>query len=330
MKVNIDPRYLANLLSIAEHGSFNRAATARGISQPALSNSIAQLERRLGVPVLDRSRRGSQLNEFGKILVRGAEVIDAVLQQTVDELRLKRMGVEGPLRIGVVPSLMAKFMPELMTVLLKHHQSISITAVEGLDDQLLPALLSGDLDLVLGPLAGIFPASAEIVEDALFDDPFSIGVGPNHALRDRRAITLPELSDAAWILPLPGNSYRRHIEALFMTEGVAWPSNCLLTSSLALVESVLARTDRVTMITELQATMQNTWHIRAIPLKGGGKRIMGLKWRKAGKLSALAAHFVQIAHDVVRGGALHAKPAGQRKSSTPASRGAAVGNKRAL
>ena len=58
MSINeVDPRHLANLLSIAKHGSFNRAATARGISQPALSNSIAQLERRLGVQVLDRTRR---------------------------------------------------------------------------------------------------------------------------------------------------------------------------------------------------------------------------------------------------------------------------------
>jgi len=100
MSVNeVDPRHLANLLSIAKHGSFNRAAAARGISQPALSNSIAQLERRLGVQVLDRTRRGSELNEYGKILVRNAAVIDSVLQHTVDEVRLKRLGVEGPLRI---------------------------------------------------------------------------------------------------------------------------------------------------------------------------------------------------------------------------------------
>jgi LysR family transcriptional regulator, regulator for genes of the gallate degradation pathway len=312
--VNIDPRYLANLLSIAKHGSFNRAAMACGISQPALSNSIAQLERRLGVQVLDRSRRGSQLNDFGKILVRNAEVIEAVLQQTADEVRLKRMGIEGPLRVGVVPSLMAKFMPDLMAVLLRQHQSISITVVEGLDDQLSPALLSGSLDLVLGPLAGIFPASEEIVEDALFEDPFSIGVGPSHPLKDRRSVSLSELRDAPWILPLPGNNYRRHIEALFMTEGVPWPSNCVHTSSLTLVESVLAKTDRIAMITELQANMQNIWRIRSIPLKGGGKRMMGLKWRKAGKPSAAVSHFAQIAHDVVRSGALFAKPAKQRRA----------------
>jgi LysR family pca operon transcriptional activator len=301
--MNIDPRYLANLLSIAKHGSFNRAAAARGISQPALSNSIAQLERRLGVQVLDRSRSGSQLNEFGRILVRTAQVIDAVLQQAIDAVRLKRMGVEGPLRLGVVPSLAIKFMPDVMAMLLKRHGALSITLVEGLDDHLLPALLAGELDLVVGPLAGIFPAPPEIIEDVLFEDPFSIGVGPRHPLRNRRSLTLAELRDSPWILPLSANSYRRHIEALFMTEGVPWPDNCVHTSSLSLVESILAQSDRVTMITRMQATMQNTWRIRSIPLKGGGKRTIGIKWRRAGTLSALAARFVQIAHEVARSGA---------------------------
>lgn len=313
--MHIDPRYLANLLSIAKHGSFNRAAAARGISQPALSNSIAQLERRLGVLVLDRNRSGSQLNEFGKILVRTAEVIDAVLQQAVDELRLKRMSVEGPLRVGVVPSLAIKFMPDVMAALLKQHGSLSITLVEGLDDQLLPALLSGELDLVLGPLAGIFPAPAEITEDVLFDDPFSIGVGAHHPLRNRRSLTLAELRDSPWILPLAANSYRRHIEALFMTEGVPWPDNCVHTSSLSLVESILAHSDRVTMITQMQATMQNTWSIRSIPLKGGGKRTIGIKWRKAGTLSTLANVFVQIAHEVARCGTPDGKPSKAKRQA---------------
>jgi LysR family transcriptional regulator of gallate degradation len=305
--VNIDPRHLANLLSIAQHGSFNRAAAARGLSQPALSNSIAQLERKLGVQVLDRSRRGSELNELGKILVRGAEIIDAVLLQTTDEVRLKRLGVEGPLRIGVAPSLTLKFLPEVMALLLKQHSTVAITLIEGLDDRLLPSLQAGELELVLGPVAGVFPAPPDIVEDALFDDPFSIGVGPHHSLGNRKSLTLSELRDAPWILPLPGSSYRRHIESLFMTEGVPWPSNCVTTSSLSLVEAVVAQTDRVTMITELQSTMQNTWRLRSIPLKGGGKRTVGIKWRKAGKISALAARFVEIAHEIARANAQRGK-----------------------
>jgi LysR family pca operon transcriptional activator len=313
--MNIDPRHLANLLSIVKHGSFNRAAAARGISQPALSNSIAQLERRLGVAVLDRTPSGSAPNEVGKILVRTAQIIDAVLLQATDEVRLKRMGVEGPLRVGVVPSLAIKFMPDVMAALLKQHGTLSITLIEGLDDQLLPALLMGDLDLVIGPLSGTFPGPAEIIEDVLFEDPFSIGVGPHHPLRNRRSLTLAELRDSPWILPLAGNSYRRHIEALFMTEGVPWPENCVHVSSLSLVEAVLAQSERVTMITQMQATMQNTWRIRSIPLKGGGKRTIGIKWRRAGILSTLAARFVQIAHDVARSGRLSSKlPKAKRQS----------------
>jgi LysR family transcriptional regulator, regulator for genes of the gallate degradation pathway len=325
---DIDPRYLANLLSIAKHGSFNRAATARGISQPALSNSIAQLERRLGVQVLDRTRRGSELNEFGKILVRNAAVIDAVLQHTVEEVRLKRLGVEGPLRIGVTPSLAIKFVPQVLAALLKQHQNLAITVVEGLDDQLLPALLTGNIDLVLGPLAGIFPAPPEIAEEVLFEDPFSIGVGAHHPLRGRRSLTLTELREAPWILPLAGSSYRRHIEALFMTEGVPWPDNCLLSSSLSVVEYVLAHTDRVAMITELQSTMQNTWGIRSIPLKGGGQRTIGFKWRRSATLSALATRFVECAHQIVRAGALPPKP--PRRADKPQRRALPSGNKSTL
>ena len=270
--MKIDPRHLANLMSIAEHGSFNRAAAARGISQPALSNSIAQLERRLGVEVLTRTRRGSELTDMGKILLRGAETIDAVLAQAAEEVRLTRMGVEGPLRIGVVPSVTLKFMPDVFARLLAKHPSIELTFIEGLDDQLLPSLQAGQLDLVVGPLAGVFPAPADIVEDPLFDDPFSIGVGPEQYIRcaNRGSITLGELREAAWILPLPGNSYRRHIEALFMTLPVCltWLTGiALITSSLTLVESIVAQTDRVTIITELQSIMQNTWRVRSIPLK---------------------------------------------------------------
>jgi hypothetical protein len=83
-----------------------------------------------------------------------------------------------------------------------------------------------------------------------------------------------------------------------MTAGVPWPANCFITSSLTLVESIVAQTDRVTIITELQSIMQNTWRVRAIPLKGAGKRTIGIKWRKAAKPAQIAANFIQIAHEV--------------------------------
>ena len=91
-------------------------------------------------------------------------------------------------------------------------------------------------------------------------------------------------------------------------------SNCIITSSLSLVESALAQSDRVTIITELQASMQNTWRIHSIPLKGGGKRVLGIKWRKTGALSALATRVVQYAHEVAAAAVVQVNRPRQKKA----------------
>ena len=243
--MRIDPRHLANLLSIARHGSFNRAAAACGISQPALSNSIRQLERKLGLRVLNRAAQGSALNEFGKLLVRNAEIIDSVLQHTAEEVQLQQLGVKGPLKIGVVPSLMIKFMPAVMATWLTQSPAVSIDAHRGIGRPLLPSLcLPGISTWYLGPLTGIFPAQKARRGEACSRTHFSIGVGRGiMLLRIAARCTRSNFAILPWVLPLPGNSYRRHVEALFMIEGVPWPSNCVFTSSLSLIES-MARAHR--------------------------------------------------------------------------------------
>jgi LysR family transcriptional regulator of gallate degradation len=295
--MKIDPRHLVNLLAVANHGSFNRAAAARGLSQPALSNSIAQLERRLGFSVLNRSRRGSEVNEYGRILLQGARTIEALLAQTAEQVRLKRLGIAGPLRIGATPSMTLKFMPDLMVRLLHDQAAVQISITEGLDDELLPALQSGSLDLVLSPASGS-ALPRDLIEQALFDDSFGIGVGPKHALAKRRSLTLSELSDYPWVLPGPGSAYRRHVDALFLSAGVSWPQNSIVSNSLPLVESIVTRTNRVTVVTRLQATMHNFWRLRAIPLRSGGQRTLSIVSRRAGQLSEQAARVVQMAHEL--------------------------------
>jgi LysR family transcriptional regulator of gallate degradation len=284
-------------LAVADHGSFNRAAAARGLSQPALSNSIAQLERRLGIRVLDRTRRGSQVNDFGKILLEGARTVDAVLKQTAERVRLKHLGVSGPLRIGSTPSMTLKFLPDLMAILLKDSGAVQISITEGLDDQLVPALQAGELDLVLGPSFGSALPS-DLIEDELFYDSFSIAVGPRHALAKRRSLLLAELKDQPWVLPGPGSAYRRHVEALFLNAGVSWPADSVVSNSLPLVESIVTLTNRVTVITRLQAIAHNFWRIRAIPLRGAGVRTLSVKWRRAGDMPPLANRLMQIAHEL--------------------------------
>jgi DNA-binding transcriptional LysR family regulator len=292
---HIDPRQLSNLLAVAQYGSFNRAAAARGLSQPALSGSIALLERRLGVTVLDRGRSGSTLNEFGRILVRRAQTVEAMLLQASEEVQLHKLGIDGPLRIGATPSLMLKFVPEITTQMLKESSNTAVRISEGLDDQLLSALRAGELDFTFGPISDESAEGDDITEEALFKDAYSIGVRPNHPLSRCRSLTLSQLRDAAWILPGPGNALRRHIEEIFASANMPWPLNCVTTTSLTMIESILERTDHVTLITSI---LRHAWRVRSIPLKGAGTRTIGIKYRQAARLSPLALRFRELAHNL--------------------------------
>src|SRR5262245_25088069 len=100
----LNPKRLADLLAIAEHGSFSRAAAATRVSQPALSLSISVLEKELSVRVLIRERKGVRLTDFGEILVRSARALQSTLGQAEEEIRLARQDTSGPLTIGASPA----------------------------------------------------------------------------------------------------------------------------------------------------------------------------------------------------------------------------------
>jgi len=298
--MTIDPRHLANLLAVVRHGSFNRAAAARGLSQPALSNSVAMLERKLNARVMDRTRRGSTLTEVGEILARRAVTLEALLTQIEEEVRLKNQGIEGPLTVGAIPSAMLRLIPDTLEALIAQFPRLSISVIEGPDDRLVPRLLAGEIDILVCPVAGLHPAPAGIIEETLIRDTFSIGVGPNHRLARRKSLRLAELQDEAWIVPGNDSSYRRHLEAIFIAAGVPWPTNRIGAGSMSLIESIVTHTDRITIISQLLMVGRKRGGLCSVPLESAGGRTIGIKRRAQSDLSPLARAFVACLHEACR------------------------------
>jgi DNA-binding transcriptional LysR family regulator len=147
--MKLDPRLLRCLRSIAEHGSFSQAAAAENISQPALSNKIALLERQFGVSVMERGRHGATLNEYGAILLRYARSMDAMIERAKDEVEHKRHGDEGPLVIGGTPATLVKLVPMAIGRLADGHARMSVSVVEGDDEAVIDKLQTGEIDLML-------------------------------------------------------------------------------------------------------------------------------------------------------------------------------------
>jgi LysR family transcriptional regulator, regulator of abg operon len=295
--MSVDPRPLLHLLAIHEHGSLSGAAQALGLSQPALSNSIALLERRLEARVLTRTGRGATVNEFGAILVRRSRELRSLLKAAEEEVRLRRKGQLGPLSIGATPSIVEQLIPRALHELRRDKStSLSITVVEGLDGPLDAALLDGELDLVVGAVGRPAPP-ADLTEEFLLADPFVLAVGLESPLAGREEVSLVEARNYPWILPRPGGSAHAHIHAVFLNAGVPWPDDCTSTNSATLTKRLISQSDAVALVNVLTLAGWDV-PVTAIRLTGAGVRNVGIRRRKIGELTALAERFLTVLRNV--------------------------------
>lgn len=294
--MTIDAHHLSCLLAIARTGSFGRAAVELGQSQPTLSNNIALLEHRLGVRVLDRSKRGSTLTPFGEVLVRRAEGLKAMLDDAEAEVRNLDQSIAGPLRIGATPSVLPALLPKALTILGSNRQASMIEIVEDLDQSLGPQLRTGKIDLIVGPVHEPFTATPDIVETELLIDPFCIAVGMNSPFADRNLVSLEELVDQTWVLPRDGSTYRRHIEAMFLTIGAAWPRDCIYANSLYLLEAMVSSGNCITFVSPVQLRLPISG-MKVLHLVGSSQRQIGYKKRNFGRISPLGTRFIEALNE---------------------------------
>jgi LysR family transcriptional regulator of gallate degradation len=242
----VDPKRLLELLSIAEAGTFTQAAKTRGVSQPALSSSMALLEKSLGVRVLERGRNGAVLTDYGRALATHAQALTTLLARASDEVRLKRQGLQGALAVGASPLACTELVPPAIVRVCRDCPNVHVQIFERPDDQLLHGLRTGELDVVVSP-AGPRADPSDVTSEKLLDDVSVVVVRPRHPLARRKKLSLAELRDARWVFPDAHTGMWRHIEALFAAAKVPLPESYLMTNSIVALRSLVMRTDSVSI-----------------------------------------------------------------------------------
>lgn len=291
--MTVDPKRLLELLSIAEAGSFTKAAARRRVSQPALSNSMAHLEQTLGVRVLDRGRGGAALTEYGRLLVVHAQALAALLARANDDVQLKKQGLEGRLSVGASPLACVELVPNAVAHLLRKSPDIQIEIHERPDDQLMEGLRAGQFDIVVNP-GGPHSDPPDVVRELLMHDVSVVMVHKRHPLARRRTVSLKDLQGVHWVLPNPGTAMWRHIEALFAAENVPWPANYVSTNSILALRSLVMRTNSVTITSPNLIKLElAARQLASIPLqKSRFSREIVVRTRRDQGLSPLAQRFV--------------------------------------
>ncbi|RMF08864.1 MAG: LysR family transcriptional regulator [Alphaproteobacteria bacterium] len=172
-------RQLRYLDALARAGHFGRAAELCSVTQPALSMQIQELERSLGLDLVERSRGRVSLTPEGREVVRRARRILNSARDIEDYARTCGKALAGPLRLGVIPSIAPYLLPRILPVLTREYPDASLQLRETQTDVLIGELLSGDLDLLLLAL----PVDhAEIRTLALFEDRFLLALPASQGL----------------------------------------------------------------------------------------------------------------------------------------------------
>src|SRR4051794_8493393 len=214
----LDPRRLLTFREVARRESFSRAAEALALTQPAVSQQVAALEREIGTPLLDRGPGGLALTDTGALLLAHADALSARLRAVdaqVAELRAERA---ARLRVGAFPSALATIVPDAIAARRADEPDAAFEAREGSSADVAAGVRDGRLHVgVCFEDAAAAPREhPDVDRHELGLEPMEASVGPHHELAGRRRIKLAALADETWTAPSPdGLVYRACVAAGF-------------------------------------------------------------------------------------------------------------------
>jgi DNA-binding transcriptional LysR family regulator len=270
-------RDLHVLFAVVQFGSMARAAANLGMSQPAVSETIADLEHTVGVRLLDRSRRGVAPTIYADTLLQRGRAAFDELRQGIKEIEFLADPAAGEVRIGctdsiaesILPKVIERFRAQYPQVVL-HVDLVPAPTVGPAPD--LPDLRERRHDLVLArvtsPLIDSRP-DEDLEVEVLFEDPMVLAVGAHHPLARRRRVDLDELSHERWILPPPDSLNYMTVAEAFRARGLGMPKVVLFTYSVHLRNSLLASERFVTVFARSNLRLggkQNSRKVLPVPL----------------------------------------------------------------
>ena len=142
-------RQLECIVAVADHGSFRRAATALGISQPALSAQVQAVEELLGLQIFERDRRSVLVTPAGEDVIGRAREALAAVDAVGDAARRRGEPLVGPLRLGVIPTIAPYWLPALLPTVRTKFPKLELILREEQTHRLLAQLTAGQLDIAM-------------------------------------------------------------------------------------------------------------------------------------------------------------------------------------
>jgi len=210
--MDVDARLWRSFTTVAEELHYGRAAERLHITQPALSRQIRDLERALGVTLLDRTSRRVSLSQAGQAVLAQARRALTESDRAIRLARLAAQGDRGEVSISVLPAVAVTLLPAIVRSYRDAYPAIEVTISESFDTEQLTALAAGRIDVGFLRAAAAPPG---IRLETLLTEPVMAALPADHRLARRDRIALSELADEPFVF------FPRHRSVLAYDEFIA-------------------------------------------------------------------------------------------------------------
>ena len=234
---------------VVQRGSMAKAAAHLGVSQPTVSEIIADLEQMMGVRLLDRLPHGVEPTPYGEALLRRGKVAFDELKQGIKDIEFLADPTVGEVQIACPESLASAILPPIIQRFSQEYPGVAIHVDAAITLTLdVPALLERNVDMLLARVGGPVTSQRDDLNvEVLFTDEVVVVAAAGSKWTGRKKIKPTELLDARWAITPPGLATGLLDEA-FQAAGLDTPKFQLVTFSMLLRSQMLATGDFLTVL----------------------------------------------------------------------------------
>ena len=299
IRANLKPRHLQLLVALDDFRNVGKVAASLNITQPAVSKSLAELEKGMGMKLFERTARGMHPTIYGECLIRHARTVLTDLAHARDELTELMSGAAGSIQIGALSTAVHSFLPQAVALLKQRTPNTSVLVREGTMESFLSELWSGQLDLIVGRLPNNRPGVG-LEEKILSEEGVTLVAGRGHPLVRRKQVHWSDLKELPWVLPPAGTLLREPVERAFERHGMPLPINRVETLSVHLICSYLQLSNAVAFVgNDVSKHYEGIGLIAVLPIELPKlQRPVGVAWSNQRALSPTAELMLKCLEEV--------------------------------
>ncbi len=233
------------IIALDEHGTILNAANVMGLSQPAITKRLQDLERDLGITLFHRMSRGVEPTPYGEIIIKHAYIILNQLRNAEGEVSDLSAGLGGRLTIGIPVAASTNLVTDAIVALLDKRKNVQVTIVEDYNIRLIPSLKRGNLDLIVGRLPENSNQLDDINVESFYKENLRLVVRQQHPLADKDKITIDDLLEWHWLMPPQDSIMYGQLEKYFRKKGKNMPQTSIYSLAHVSRLRVLHRNDLI-------------------------------------------------------------------------------------